>query len=177
MTKAQAPANEEIYQKTSVMAQKFLGNQPVVVLGTGATIPLGLPSMPQLADELTSSIPPEQPGWDEFTQSLESSGDLEQALSNSDLPEETVDIIVTKTWELVSAKDLECYSRIQNGGVFDLADLFRYLLRIANPHLRVITTNYDRVAEYAANIVSAHVTTGMTTGWHQRFVSRCRECY
>jgi hypothetical protein len=47
-------------------AQRFLSDRPVVVLGTGATIPHGLPSMAQLADSLLKEINTNPPGWDKF---------------------------------------------------------------------------------------------------------------
>ena len=37
------------YEDVAKSAQRFLADRPVVVLGTGATIPHGLPSMTQLA--------------------------------------------------------------------------------------------------------------------------------
>ncbi len=39
-----------IYEDVAKIAQRFLAERPVVVLGTGATIPHGLPSMSSLAD-------------------------------------------------------------------------------------------------------------------------------
>ena len=159
------------YEDVAECAQKFLTECPVVVLGSGATIPHGLPSMPGLAESLLKIIKDTTPAWGKFEQQLGESKNLEQTLNNIVLPAETVTILIQKTWELVSAKDLYFYQRLLQGDTpFPLADMFKYLLRTADAHLRVVTTNYDRVAEYAANHVKAYASTGMTPGWLQRFV-------
>lgn len=171
--KDQMTADSEFtYEELAKHAQSFLSDRPVVVLGTGATIPYGLPSMPALADALLARITDHPEGWDAFADRLDKSKDLEQALHDVPLPQETVEVIVQSTWEIVSAKDIELYNRILKGGAdFPLSDLFSYLLRTADAHLWVVTTNYDRVAEYAANAIRAYASTGVTAGWLQRFVA------
>lgn len=168
-----SPSDPELpYEETAKRAQHFLAESPVVVLGTGATIPHGLPSMPILAGELLTAITDHPDGWDTFAQRLDETKDLEQALHDVPLPQETVELLVRATWELVAAKDIELYRQLLMGGVtFPLSDLFAYLLRTADAHLRVVTTNCDRVAEYAANAVRAYASTGVTAGWLQRFVA------
>lgn len=164
--------SESVYEELAKLAQHFLAERPVVVLGTGATIPHGLPSMPTLANGLLAAIPHHLEGWDAFADRLDETKDLEQALHDVPLPQETVEILVRATWEIVSAKDMEFYKQLLKGvSAFPLADLFAYLLRTADAHLHVVTTNYDRVAEYAANKVGAYASTGITAGWLQRFVA------
>lgn len=173
MTDAHMVSADEasIYEDLAKCAQHFLADRPVVVLGTGATIPHGLPSMSGLADSLLAAINHNPPGWDAFARRLAETKDLEQALHDVALPSETVEILVRATWEIVSAKDLELYDQLLKGATsFPLADLFGYLLRTADSHVQVVTTNYDRLAEYAANHVGAYVSTGVTAGWFQRFV-------
>jgi hypothetical protein len=159
------------YEDLARCAQHFLAERPVIVLGTGATIPHGLPSMSELADLLLAAIKGNPPGWEEFSARLNMTKDLEQALNEVALPEETVEILVAVTWEIISLRDLEFYEQLLKGPVeFPLAALFKYLLRTADSHIQVVTTNYDRLAEYAANYVNAYVSTGVTAGWLQRFV-------
>jgi hypothetical protein len=159
------------YEDLAKSAQHFLAGRPVVVLGTGATIPHGLPSMPELADSLLVAINDGPPGWDAFAHRLDATKDLEQALHDVELPAETVEILVRATWDIVSARDIGFHEQLLKGpSSFPLADMFRYLLRTADSHLRVVTTNYDRLAEYAANYVGAYASTGCTPGWLQRFV-------
>jgi len=159
------------YEDLARSAQHFLAERPIIVLGTGATIPHGLPSMPELADLLLAAIQGNPPGWEEFSVHLDTTKDLEQALHDVGLPGETVEILVAATWEIISSKDSEFYEQLLKGPIaFPLADLFKYLLATADSHIRVVTTNYDRLAEYAANYVGAYVSTGVTAGWLQRFV-------
>lgn len=165
-----APEPSLTYEEVAKRAQRFLAERPVVILGTGATIPHGLPSMVALADELLATIVDSPPGWDTFAQRLEETKDLEQALHDVALPEATVEMLVRASWEIVSAKDIEFYEQLVGGTPrFPLAEMFRYLLRTAEARIQVVTTNYDRVAEYAANRVHAYVSTGVTAGWLQRF--------
>ncbi|CAB1058355.1 FIG036446: hypothetical protein [Olavius sp. associated proteobacterium Delta 1] len=172
MTDSPPEDSELTYDELARRAQRFLSERPVVVLGTGATIPHGLPSMTTLADLLLADITDHPEGWDAFAERLNETKDLEQALHDVPLPQETVEILVHRTWEIVSAKDIEFYEQLLKGGVsFPLTNLFGYLLRTADAHLRVVTTNYDRVAEYAANAVGAYASTGVTAGWLQRFVA------
>lgn len=164
--------SEFTYEELARHAQRFLAERPVVVLGTGATIPHGLPSMSALADGLLTAITDNPEGWDAFAERLLATKDLEQALHDVPLPQDTVENLVRATWEIVSAEDIGLYNQLLKGEVtFPLSDLFAYLLRTADSHLRVVTTNYDRVAEYAANAVGAYASTGVTAGWLQRFVA------
>lgn len=159
------------YEDLAKSAQHFLAERPVVVLGTGATIPHGLPSMTELADLLLTAVCGTPPGWEEFSFHLNKTKDLERALQQVSLPEKTVEILVSLTWKIVSSKDLEFHQQLLRGTVpFPLAHLFKYLLRTADSHIRVVTTNYDRLAEYAANYINAYVSSGVTSGWIQRFV-------
>ena len=163
--------SEFTYEELAKHAQRFLAERPVVVLGTGATIPHGLPSMSVLADRLLAAITDNPAGWNAFAERLEATKDLEQALHDVPLPQDTVENLVRATWKIVSSEDIGLYRQLLKGGLaFPLSDLFAYLLRTADSHIRVITTNYDRVAEYAANAVGAYASTGVTAGWLQRFV-------
>lgn len=173
MTTDSSPTDSVLtYEELARRAQRFLAERPVVVLGTGATIPHGLPSMLSLADQLLANITDHPEGWDAFSECLNETKDLEQALHEVPLPQDTVEVLVRATWEIVSAKDIDLYRQLLKGGVaFPLSDLFAYLLRTADAHLHVVTTNYDRVAEYAVNAVEAYASTGVTAGWLQRFVA------
>ena len=167
-----ATDSETTYDDLAKRAQRFLSERPVVVLGTGTTIPHGLPSMSTLANRLLAAITDHPKGWDDFARCLNETKDLERALHDVPLPQETVELLVRATWEIVSSKDIELYNHLLAGRcAFPLSDLFAYLLRTADAHLRVVTTNYDRVAEYAANAVGAYASTGVTAGWLQRFAA------
>lgn len=99
------------YEGLARFAQHFLAERPVIVLGTGATIPHGLPSMTVLADLLLAAIEGNPPGWVGFSGRLDETKDLERALHDVALPEETVEILVAATWDIVSSKDSEFHER------------------------------------------------------------------
>jgi hypothetical protein len=163
--------SEFTYENLANQAQKYLANHPVVVLGSGATIPYGLPSMSDLATLLLKEIDGKNPpGWIDFSKQLNLNNDLEKTLNDVQLPEETVEVLVSTTWKIISSYDLEFFNQLlARQFEFPLANLFRYLLTTAGSHIHVVTTNYDRLAEYAANYIEAYVSTGITTGWLQRF--------
>lgn len=166
-----ASEKEGQIQNLARSSQRFLSERPVVVLGSGATVPHGLPSMASLADELLFTIDGEPEGWKEFSRYLAKTKDLEQALHAVAVPEETLDLLVKRTWEIITYKDLAFYDQVLAGlSEFPLAALFKYLLRTVDAKVEVVTTNYDRLVEYAANSVDAYVSTGLTPGWVQKFL-------
>ena len=76
MEKMTTTDSESAYGELARRAQHFLAERPVVVLGTGATIPHGLPSMRILADELLDAITDNPKGWDSFAKRLDETKDL-----------------------------------------------------------------------------------------------------
>jgi NAD-dependent SIR2 family protein deacetylase len=155
---------EEKRDKFAKIIQKYLEKQPVILLGAGATIPYGLPSMPELADHLKASIKNDSDEWEAFLSALDRIKDLEKTLQETQLSPALTDEIITKTWEFVNQKDLECYGNfaVEPQKDFPLKDLFSKLLQSHPKHVKVITTNYDRVAEYAADLEGADIHTGFS---------------
>lgn len=155
---------EEKRDNLARVIQKYLEKQPVILLGTGATIPYGLPSMTELANHIKESIEDNSTEWESFLSALETIGDLEKALQDTQLNPLLTDKIIIKTWELINHKDLECYNGLldETEKKFPLKDLFSKLLQSHPKHVKVITTNYDRVAEYAADLAEANIHTGFS---------------
>lgn len=164
--------NNFTIEEIASIAQKYLTKQPVIVLGTGATIPHNLPSMHDLADIFLKGENQDWDRWGDFIENLSGHKDLEKSLSDIDLSKEAVQHILVKVWELICERDLQFYySLYKSDFPFPLARLFKYLLATSHCFINVITTNYDRLAEYAANSIKAKVLTGITEGWVQRFHS------
>ncbi len=157
-------ALEEKRDKFAKIIQKYLEKQPVIILGAGATIPYGLPSMLELANHLKESLKDDSTEWDLFLSALEKTGGLEKALQDAQLNSALTDEIIRSTWEFVNHKDLEYYGKLINETrrEFPLKDLFSKLLQSHPKHVKVITTNYDRVAEYAADLAEANIHTGFS---------------
>lgn len=160
------------YEEIAKLAQKYIAGRPAVVLGCGASIPYGLPSMFDLAEALLEKVEINDDVWTTFKVKLEETKDLEKSLHEVELSKSVLKCIVEETWRITAQKDIEIYNRLMVGSTeLVLSRLFQFLLRTANPQLFVVTTNYDRLAEYAANMANAEVFTGFTSGWIQRFVS------
>lgn len=150
--------------KLAKLIQKYLEKQPVIILGTGATIPYGLPSMLELANHLKISVDGRSVEWNSFLSALKKTRDLEKALQVTQISQTLTNKIIISAWELINKKDLEFYRDLLNEkrGEFPLKDLFSKLLQSHPKQIKVITTNYDRVAEYAADLAEANVHTGFS---------------
>jgi hypothetical protein len=86
---------------------------------------------------------------------------LEEAMDNSELPVDLSDNVRKFVWNFINQKDTAFFHRLTKGRTeFALADLFQKVLKPTPNSATVITTNYDRVAEYAADIVGATAITG-----------------
>ncbi|MFP1918844.1 SIR2 family protein [Lonsdalea quercina] len=145
---------------------------PVVVLGSGASVPHGIPGMGPLGERLARSTLPEhclgeehQKGWSEFLELLKST-DLESALTRAILTEDVTRHIVITTWEFLNSADLHVYQQIIiNRNLLPLSNLFRFLFRSTAVDIHVVTPNYDRLAEYAAEAAGYSAFTGFSFGY------------
>ena len=170
---------EEKKDKFASLIQKYLEKQPVILLGTGATIPYGLPSMTELADHLRSKVNDVSNEWKTCLEALEKTGNLEKALQYSQPNSSLTDQIINSTWGIVNQKDLEHYEKLigETEKKFPLKDLFSKLLQTHPKHIKVITTNYDRVAEYAADLAEANIHTGFSGRYLLSFTQNCLQNY
>ncbi len=168
---------EDLYKRTLLLAQDNLWKAPTIILGSGASIPFGLPSMDDLAEHLQKSIktkgyePPDQAAWKEFSGLLKDKG-LEGALQAANISGRLLDDIVRRTWELIAERDREAFLSITKDSTPPpLARLLAYLLNSTIPHVHIVTTNYDRIAEYCANRAEHAYSTGFRHGYIQSLLS------
>jgi len=144
---------------------------PVIVLGSGASVPYGIPGMWQLGQHLASSeLPAEcsaqehQEGWAGFLELLNHT-DLESALSKVAVTPEVTQHIVNTTWQFLNAADLQVFQQIiADRQLLPLSRLFRFLFRSTTSDVHVVTPNYDRLAEYAAEAAGYCAFTGFSFG-------------
>lgn len=144
--------------------QKALSDVPLLLIGTGGTMPYGIPGMWELAEYLINKLDAKyktDKEWITFTDRLRNEDDLEKALTDLHLEESIVDDIVLATWELVGSKDLKMlYQWLDNSYQPALGKLIHRLYQ-ANPQcVNIITTNYDRVIEYACDQYELPVDNG-----------------
>lgn len=154
------------------IAQECLKAFPVIVLGSGASIPFGLPSMKDLANRLRESPPKDgqnDPAWNDFVTDLDKGVGLEDALQKHQMNEQLSNHIIRCTWEYMCEADTKAFEKfIVKRDLSPLAHLYRYLFNSTNTTLSVVTTNYDRLAEYAADKAGYCWNTGFTHGYLSR---------
>lgn len=161
------------YEVLSKRAQTCISRLPVVILGSGASTAEGIPGMGELREHLLTVALPvgsnvaEQAHWDAFLAKLGST-DLESALQDVNLPPHLDDHVVLETWKYLQPYDIAVFDRMLNRQTPGaLTRLFQHLLRSTNKSIDVVTPNYDRLAEYAADMGDLYHETGFRYG-HMR---------
>jgi len=154
--------------------QEWTNRGPAIVLGSGASAPFGLPSMWALGEYLKSEISlvdrDDIEQFENFKAQLDDLGDLELALQAITVRPTLLSAIVNKTWELINQKNFESYEfLINNEFNFPLGDLLKHLIYPTDQKVSIITTNYDRLAEYAASSAGAFICTGYTQNYFGDF--------
>lgn len=158
------------YETLCKRAQACISKTPVVILGSGASIAEGIPGMSQLRDHLLQVQPPtdwderDREYWTSFLDKLKST-DLEAALQEVNLPPHLDDHVVIETWNYLQPYDLKAFNKlIERTAPGALTRLFQHLLRSTNKSIDVVTPNYDRLAEYAADFGELYHETGFRHG-------------
>ena len=151
--------------------QECLKESPVIVIGSGASIPAGLPSMDDIATHIKSSISVEglssddQKLWNQFIENLECRN-LENALQETKLSNCLLNRVVRQTWEIVNKADKKVLDRLlDDRNYLPLTMLYNHLFNSTNRTISVVTTNYDRLAEYAADAGGYCHYTGFSYGY------------
>jgi SIR2-like domain len=153
-------------------AQGYYSATPVILLGSGASAAFNMAGMWQLGQHLISSIKitdlaeEEIQPWNQFCADLNSNIDLETALTRNRLNSELTQRIIISTWDLLNPQDCQIFKNsISNQNLFPLGKLLRHLLRSTIKKIEIITTNYDRLAEYACEQESIYYYTGFSQGY------------
>lgn len=142
------------------LLQGYLENSPLIVLGSGASMPYELPSMGGLADEIKKSDTViSDPNYNAFCTAVDISG-LEGAIDAVNLLPETLREIRRVVWETVNEKDCLYFDQHPIDPPTALVELIRKVLAPTPNKVSIVTTNYDRLAEYAADGAGATTVTG-----------------
>lgn len=163
------------YQK---QAQEYYGKAPVIIMGSGASAAHGMSGMSALAKHLIAQTDvsglsdPELEVWKHFCQLLDSGVDLESALHQVATSEELTSRIVKATWSLINSEDIEIFQKsLQDSGMFSLSRLLEHMFRSSLGKINIITTNYDRLVEYACDHIRIHHYTGFTHGFFRQLAA------
>ncbi len=116
---------DELAKHCQSCAQK----NPVIVLGSGASIPHGIRGMGDLAVWLRDSVRPDEgaevDAWTLVRTALAAGDHLEAALENKPLPDTLVVKIVRSTWDFIAQDDYSLLkSAIKTETIFPLRSLF-----------------------------------------------------
>lgn len=163
-------------EDVSKIAQSCFQNNPTIILGSGASMPNGLPSMGDLSAYIQKNINPdgkvEEDAWLLVQTALGNGDHLEAALEGKTLPNSLLLKIVKLTWVCVNEKDFAQYLTLSaNPAAFPLGVLLLALFKSTNPVVHIVTTNYDRMVEFACNSAGLLFQTGFTPGYLQKWES------
>ncbi|ALA26696.1 SIR2 family protein [Piscirickettsia salmonis] len=157
-------------------AQKYYESAPVIILGSGASIPFGMSSMQALSTHLINSVrPPENEinVWSGFSQLLEEGIDLETALHKTSFSDDLLKLVVDNTWKLINPQDIEAFNKsIGMRDYFPLKRLISSMLHTAHKEIDIITTNYDRLVEYACEKAGYRHYTGFSYGYVRHLIDK-----
>lgn len=136
---------------------------PTIILGSGASAAHGIQTMDSLASEIIQLIEEshlldasEHDAWETFKTSLGKNRNLEKALEDIEPEENLIRKISYQTWKLIYQSDNKIFSLLLNDEQrLALSDIVPSLTNGVGSiaHLKIITTNYDRLAEYACDFV------------------------
>jgi hypothetical protein len=156
------------------LAQKCIEQVPVIVLGSGASRQFGISGMTELQNHLLKHVKPLNPAdaklWGDFTTELGHCNDLELALHRVQLSPSLEAEVVKLARQVILQDDQAVFRKLLDGKLeLPFTALLRHLLRSTHTSVSVVTTNYDRLAEYAADSTGVEHTTGFSHGYYRSF--------
>jgi hypothetical protein len=145
--------------------QDFFQENTVTIVGSGLSLAEGIPGMYDLSLELKSQIPHlltnsvDKEIWRKICSDLSSGIGLEQALHNTKPSPQIEECVRKITANYIGQAELNVIRDIlQNGKTLRFAKYIQHF-NIRNHGLTVITTNYDRLIEYACECSNVRIDT------------------
>lgn len=160
--------------------QDFIRTRPVLLIGTGLSVSMGLPGMGQLSNHLYEELPKRfinnqalLDEWKECVERIEQLG-LEEGLGLNKISNELLVNVVEETACLVNTIDTEFRKKLfsNDDTSFPISKLIKHLvdsLPTDNPTLDIITPNYDHIIEYACDYIGVECCTGFSGAYIQTF--------
>lgn len=150
------------------LASACITEVPVVVLGSGASCAHGIRGMGGLAKYLIENVKPQKNDlstWHAFQRELHDNKDLEETLQKVTVGNDLLDQIIQCTHLMIREDETPIYHKLVcNELTLGLSSLFQHLFQTTHQVIDVVTTNYDRLAEFAANHVGFACNTGFNEG-------------
>ena len=152
--------------------QRKLDGNPIILVGSGASIPYGLPSMNELAAEIIKRLDlkfTHENTWNEFKTKMLTTNNFEDALEKINITEEIHNAIIVTTWSLIHEKDEEAFKFFIKSNTFPvLTLLIRKFVQRAGA-TNIITTNYDRLIEYSVDFAEGNLEAGFIGNYYRSF--------
>lgn len=152
-------------------AQTALSLAPVIILGSGASAAHGVPGMWPLAQHLIALTPPsvwdanERAEWAALLNKLNAGLDLESALQAVRPTSRQTTLIASETRRFLLPFDEHVVQTVlADRRALPLSRLYGHLFDSTHTNVHVVTPNYDRIAEYAADIADLSTFTGFGHG-------------
>ena len=159
-------------------AQDYYSKAPAIILGSGASAAHGLSGMGALAKYLVANVDAsdlsdeEKEAWRIFCKTLAEGVDLETALHKVAVSEKLTARIIKSTWTLINREDGQVFQKsLQDQSMFPLSRLLGHMFKSSLKMINVVTTNYDRLAEYACETEKIHHYTGFSYGFFRHLSS------
>lgn len=144
--------------------QDFLQEGLLLVAGSGLSAAEGMPGMGALAAHLKATVPVKiaanpDPAWKTVADALDAGDHLEAAMGKATLKPLTVDAIVAETAELIATQESLVFDAVLAGRRrLPFSDFAKHLFK-AGKRFNLITPNYDRLIELAAEVADIGVDT------------------
>lgn len=164
-------------EKVEILAltiQKYLSDNPSILIGSGCSVPYGLPTMDDLAKEIVEKLDSSylsEDSWREFKSQLVNTENLETALEAVDMKEDIHDAIIHVVWAFINRKDNEAFLNfIKSGHYPSVTKILRKCVQSA-ASTNIITTNYDRLVEYSIDASEGKCISGFVGNYIKQFQS------
>jgi hypothetical protein len=157
-------------ERAQEFAQDCIAKAPVIILGSGASAAHGIPGMWPLAEHLKATPPvsgtaSEDGAWLKFV-TLLSTTDLEAALTKVTFTERLTRHVIDTTRAFLLPHDEAIFGKLlANRHTLPLSRLISHLFKSTHKTIDIVTPNYDRIAEYAADAADVFAYTGFTYGY------------
>lgn len=155
--------------------QNLFADGLIVIVGSGLSCAEGLPGMGALAKRLKDLVPGrisggDEAAWAEVASRLDAGVGLEAALHEVAVSVDLEAAIVQATAEFILAEEAKALlGCLDAGRTLRFTRLLRHLSPSSSKRVDVVTTNYDRLIEFAVESAGWGVDTGFVGrlwGWH-----------
>ncbi len=160
---------QNLFEHVLRKAQDCLSQTPTTIIGSGASVDYGIPSMQDLGAKAIAFANNRSDLSSDQVSELEAKtkcDGFETAIDELDFPEDVRSGMLKAIWALVEEADSKILGRLTaDSNILALTRLYQHLFSSTNRALDVISLNYDRLTEYAAEAGGYAHYTGFHYGY------------